>query len=87
MLKGKALYLKGVRKERKIVNEAREKGLISFRSAGSHSPIDVVIIDVKSKTVQFIQAKTGKMSSKARGNLEMKYWYLNDPFFCTFRVV
>ena len=40
-------YLKGVRKERKIVNIARNEGKLAFRSAGSHSPIDVFILDKK----------------------------------------
>jgi Holliday junction resolvase len=53
-------YEKGVRYERKIVNAARAAGLIAFRSAGSHSPVDVVIIDPKKRLVSFIQAKKGK---------------------------
>ena len=51
------IYRKGARYERKIVNSARSEGLISFRSAGSHSPVDVVIIDRDKKRVSFIQCK------------------------------
>ena len=43
----RTMYQKGADRERKIVNRAREKGHIAFRSAGSHSPIDVCIIDKK----------------------------------------
>ena len=53
-------YEKGVRFERKLVNEAKAQGKIAFRSAGSHSQIDVCIIDTNKKEIEFIQAKTGK---------------------------
>lgn len=59
-------YDKGVRKERKFVNEARERGLIAFRSAGSHSPIDVCIIDKKEKKIRFIQCKPNDISKKLK---------------------
>ena len=52
-------YQKGVRFERDLVNSAKKDGKIAFRSAGSHSPIDVVIIDIKTKKIEFLQAKTG----------------------------
>ena len=48
-------YLKGVRKERKLVNDARAQGFLAFRSAGSHSPIDVVIIDPEHETIKLVQ--------------------------------
>jgi Holliday junction resolvase len=57
MVGGNKNYQKGVRKERKIVNAARAEGKIAFRSAGSHSPIDVCIIDLEAKTIQLIQSK------------------------------
>jgi len=62
-------YAKGVRLERKIVNYARDKGLIGFRSAGSKSgskaKIDCVIIDTKQKKIYIIQAKARKLSHNA----------------------
>lgn len=57
-------YLRGVRKERAFVNEAREQGKIAFRSAGSHSPIDVCIIDPINKKIEFIQCKPGNFSER-----------------------
>ena len=48
-------YIKGVRKERLYVNRARKLGLIAFRSAGSHSPIDVIVIDVSNKRILMLQ--------------------------------
>lgn len=65
-----ANYIKGVAKERRIVNEARELGLISFRSAGSHSPIDVVIINFDSKIIQLIQCKPDTISKTKKAQLE-----------------
>ena len=54
-------YRKGADYERLIVNKARQKGLIAFRSAGSHSPIDVCIIDINNKLISFIQCKNTKI--------------------------
>ena len=50
-------YEKGRRKEYKIVHAEKDKGRIAFRSAGSHSPIDVVSIDVKNRKIFLIQSK------------------------------
>lgn len=58
-------YRKGSDKERRIVNKARKEGKIAFRSAGSHSPIDVCIIDLKGHQIEFIQ-------SKPKGSLILK---------------
>lgn len=57
-------YIKGVRFEREVVNNARKRGDIAFRSAGSHSPIDVVVIDEQVKTIYFIQCKDSVQSFK-----------------------
>lgn len=54
-------YRKGYEFERQLVNLARGKGLIAFRSAGSHSPIDVVIIDKINKQINLVQCKNTKM--------------------------
>lgn len=50
-------YLRSTAKEREIVNKAREAGLISLRSAGSHSPIDVVVVDMLNKCIDLVQVK------------------------------
>ena len=55
-------YEKGVKWERQIVNDAREEGHIAFRSAGSHSPIDVCIVDQNHKIIYLIQAKNTKQN-------------------------
>ena len=81
-----ANYVKGCRKERAIVNAARETGCIAFRSAGSHSPIDVVIIDVMAKTVCFVQCKPADFSEKKKKELEEAYKSLNSSYHCSFHV-
>lgn len=48
---------KGTDYERSFVNQAKEDGKLAFRSAGSHSPIDVCIIDRDHATINFIQCK------------------------------
>ena len=79
-------YVKGVRKERKIVNMAKAKGLIAFRSAGSHSPIDVCIIDMKNKWIRLVQCKSDNISRNYKRELEHQYAGLNGEFLCSFRV-
>lgn len=62
-------YLNGVAKERKIVNEARAQGMVAFRSAGSHSPIDAVIIDPIQHIIRLVQCKPKSMSDKSKEKL------------------
>lgn len=62
-------YIKGVKKERKFVNVFREMGMLSFRSAGSHSPIDVVCINKTDKVVYLIQCKPDSMPEKTKNKL------------------
>ena len=80
-------YQKGVRKERKLVNEAREQNKISFRSAGSHSPIDVTIIDKQAKKIEFIQCKPDTMSQKLKEHIEAEQVDLNGNFLVSFKVL
>ena len=53
-------YQKGYRFENKLVNLHKGEDKIAFRSAGSHSPVDVVAIDLKTKTIKLIQAKASR---------------------------
>ena len=81
------LYKKGARYERAIVNNARRSGKLSFRSAGSKSAIDVVIIDSEKKTISLIQAKAGKALSRSiKHALEDKYRNLNGTYEVKFIV-
>lgn len=65
-------YKKGVRFEREIVNNARKEGKIAFRSAGSHSPFDVCVIDPESRCIQLIQCKVGKTQISKKERLEIE---------------
>ena len=58
----KNIYRKGRRKEYLLINEAKKKGLIAFRSAGSHSPVDVVILDFKNHKIRLLQSKTYQLT-------------------------
>ncbi len=53
------IYKKGARKEYKIVCDLRKSGNwdIIQRTAGSHSPIDIIAIDKKDKRILLIQSK------------------------------
>ena len=73
-------YIKGVAKERQLVNYAKSQGCIAFRSAGSHSPIDVVIIDQKKAIIRFIQCKTGKYSEKEKKRADEGFNPLRQPY-------
>lgn len=76
-------YVKGANEERRIVNKAREKGYIAFRSAGSHSPIDVAIISPKDGRIWLIQSKMGKLSRKEKDTLLEALKPLNGVFSVT----
>jgi Holliday junction resolvase len=79
-------YKRGADYERRIVKAARDKGMIAFRSAGSHSPIDLCIIDMKLKRVYFVQCKTGKQYESQKKKLEQQFKDLNGFFMCSFDV-
>jgi len=79
-------YRKGVRKEYKIVNREKARGRLSFRSAGSHSPVDVVSVDFVHRLIKFIQSKPDSMSDNAKRKLEMENRHLNGCFECIFVV-
>lgn len=80
-------YVKGRRKEYRLVNEHKSMGHVSFRSAGSHSPVDVVAIDCGNKRIQLIQAKPGSMSDNAKKKLEEENSGLNGNFEVRFLVI
>ena len=78
-------YINGANKERKIVNAARERGAVSFRSAGSHSPIDVIIIE--GSTIRLIQSKPKSMSQAKKDALQAQYGHLEGDYKVTFEVI
>lgn len=80
-------YRKGYEKERKIVNEAREQGLLAFRSAGSHSPVDCVIVDHHELKIRLVQSKPDKFSELDKKRLYDKHGYLNGVYKVVFEVI
>lgn len=81
------MYEKGRRKEYKYVHKERDKGCIAFRSAGSHSPVDVISIDTKNKKIRLIQCKSDKMNAHQQQKLREKNKELNGLFEVKFSVV
>jgi len=82
-------YQKGADKERRIVLALKSKGFLSFRSAGSHSPIDVFAINPFSKEIKLIQAKLrGKtnLSSKERSSIISEGSQLNGSYSVIFEL-
>ena len=80
-------YEKGRRKEYKVIHEARAKGHLAFRSAGSHSPVDVVDIDTSERVIRFVQCKPDSISEKARQKLLDENSQINGVFEVKFEVV
>ena len=81
------IYTKGRKKEYKIVHRERDKGCIAFRSAGSHSPIDVVSIDAINKKIRFIQSKSDFMNENKKQKIREKNKELNGLFEVSFSVL
>lgn len=81
-------YLKGRRKEYKIVKEYKELGYdIVQRSASSKSVVDVWCVDKERKVITLIQAKPDSMSVNAKGKLLRNNAWLNGVFVVEFVVV
>jgi hypothetical protein len=79
-------YIKGRRKEYKVMNDARARGLISFRSAGSHSPVDVCSIDCVERVITLTQCKPESMSENQKQAIRDENNQLNGTFFVKFEV-
>ena len=81
-------YEKGRRKEYKVCKSFREKGcIISQRSAGSHSPIDVFAIDKSKKTIYFIQVKPDEYDKSKAKKIKEELKYLNGVWNVQFLLI
>jgi Holliday junction resolvase len=81
-------YHKGRNKEYRICKALRKKGYdIVQRSAGSHSPIDILAIRREDNRISLIQSKPNGMSDNSRDKLEKKHSWLNGKFDIEFVVV
>ena len=55
-------YRKGYRMERELVNMWRKAGYVAARTAGSHSPIDVLAVNPKTMDIILTQAKNSVLT-------------------------
>ncbi len=85
-------YKRGSEKERTIAKRARDLGNIAFRSAGSRSPIDVVIINHKLREISLIQCKhslalRGGIPPKLKAKLEQEFGFLDGIYKVQFKAL
>lgn len=83
-------YVKGRKKEYKICHQLRREGYdIVQRTAGSHSPIDIIAISKKDKEIVLIQSKTEESFTEAEKKKLLKEfeWMKNKLFMVDFWVV
>lgn len=79
-------YVNGRAREYRVMNTAKKEGKIAFRSAGSHSIIDVVIIDIEEMKIHLIQCKPKSMSINKRNDIINENIKLNGLFKVDFNV-
>lgn len=89
-------YIKGRRKEYEMIKKLKEGSYIfkdgenmvfpiAQRTAGSHSPFDIVAIHPEKKVILLLQSKAGhKLSTKATSKIEADNKELNGIFFVKF---
>jgi len=80
-------YIKGRRKEYKYVKIMRELGFIAQRTAGSHSPFDVIAINPDTKQIRLIQCKPDSMNAHQTQKIRNENKKLNGSFKVSFSVV
>jgi len=88
------IYNKGRRKEYAIIDDLKKQGFdIVQRTAGSHSPIDIIAINIKSRVIKFIQSKRDLSKTMKETNQQQKQKIedemrsLNNAFRCEFEVM
>lgn len=65
-------YRNGRAKEYRVMKKMKElyPNAICLRSAGSHSLVDIVVIDGETQSVKLIQCKPRSMSKQAKTQIE-----------------
>lgn len=85
---GNSNYIKGRKKEYKIVKAFKDKGFdIVQRSAGSHSPIDIFCICKRTKEIVFIQSKPDDWPESKIRTIKKELDYLNGVWKISFLVL
>ena len=81
-------YNNGRAKEGRICRKLKAEGFeIAQRSAGSHSPIDLFAINLKTRVIKFVQAKPRKFSETEEKKIMEKWGELNGVFRAEFYVI
>ena len=73
-------YQRGRNKEYRIVNKLKTQFKIVQRTAGSHSPIDIIAIDPEKKRIRFVQAKLGDFPESQKKKILKEMENLNGKF-------
>lgn len=80
-------YVKGRAKEYKICKELRAAGYdIVQRTAGSHSPIDVIAINKKDRSILCVQAKPSNLPTSQVNKILKECEWLDGEFNIEFSV-
>ena len=80
-------YKKGRRKEYKLVEQLRNEGYqIVQRTAGSHSPVDIIAIHKEKKEILLIQSKPNNISQKLIDSISLENEWLTGEFHVEFQI-
>ena len=83
-------YRAGRRKEYGIIEGLRksdENWDICQRTSGSHSPFDIIAIDIKGKRIKLIQVKKGLLSDNEETKIYEENKELNNKFDVEFELI
>lgn len=81
-------YLKGRRKEYKICQRLKDLDYdIVQRTAGSHSPFDIIAISLTKKEIHLVQCKPDNMPETQIKKLKEENQKLNGLFLVSFSVI
>ena len=90
---GNKIYRQGARKEYDICEKLRKEGFeLAQRTAGSHSPVDIIAINRKLKIIKLIQSKRtieetmSFIDEKLKAKIEEENRDLNGLFNVEFEV-
>jgi len=85
------VYQKGARKEYWLADKLKEEGYdIVQRTAGSHSPVDIIAINTKDKRIKFVQSKRtlnrdmSYINPQIKAKIEKENYALNGVFLVEF---
>lgn len=81
-------YRKGRRKEYSVCDKLRAEGFdIVQRTAGSHSPIDIIAIHRENKKIKLVQVKPNNFSDKETKKLLLDNLSLSGAYNVGFAVM